>query len=103
MGSGKARLHVPELQGNGLVDVGPELEGLDGLPLLLQGFLDAHVGRKRLEIKLDEFPSPLRCILVDGGHGRDRVPHVADLVRTQGLLVLADGEDAVLLREVLAR
>ncbi len=80
--------------------VAAEAEVLDGLSLLLKGLLYGHVSRQRLVLHLDELRRPLRCVFVDGCHRNHGVAHVPYFLGAEGLLVLADGQNAVLLRQV---
>ncbi len=100
---GEALLHLAELQGDGLVDIATKAQVLDGFPLLLEGLLDTHVGGQGLVLHLDELGSPLRRVLVRRRHGGHGISHISDLLGAEGLLVLAYGQDAVLLRQILAR
>ncbi len=95
-------LDITELQGDDLVDVPPQLEVVDGLALLVKGLVDGHVRGQRLIVHLDELRGPLGCGLIYRCDGGDRVADVSDPLGAEGLLILADGQDAVLLGQISA-
>ncbi len=96
------RVDVAEVQGGDAVGV-PELALVDELPGGLERALDGRDGLERLVGHVDAPGRLPGRLLVEGGHGRDRLADVPDLVNGEGVLVLADREGAEGHREVLSR
>ena len=98
----KTGLHLAELEGDRLLDVGAPVPGMDAVVLGLQRALDGKDGIEHLVVDVDEAQGLLRHVLADGRHRRHRVADVADLVHRQRFLVLGGGHDAELRRHVVA-
>ena len=92
-------LGITELEGHGLVHV---RGAVDRLTLAGQCLWDRHEMRQFGELHVDQVQRFIGDPLVRGGHCRDRIAHVPNLVAGERLLVLADREDAELHREIIA-
>ena len=98
----EAGVHLAELEGDGLLDVGAAVPRVDAMVLGCQRRLDGKDGIEHLVIDVDETQRRLGYVLAGGRHRGHGVADVADLVHRQRLLVLGGGHDAELLRHVLA-
>ena len=58
--------------------------------------------RQLRELHIDQVQRLIGDPLVRGGHGRDRIAHIANLLAGERLFVLADRQDAELHRHVIA-
>ena len=98
----EAGVHLAELEGDGLLDVGAAVPRVDAMALGCQRALDGKDGIEHLVFDVDETQRRLRGVFADGSYRRHRIPDVADLVHRQRLLVLCGRHDAEFLRHVLA-
>jgi hypothetical protein len=92
-------IRLAELQGNGLVNV---RRPMDGLAAAGDGLFDGHVTGQLGKFDVDQVEGLIGDPLIGGGHGGDRIANVAHLLPRQRLLILADGKDAELHRQVIA-
>ena len=90
---------VAELQRHRLVHV---RTAVDRLALVDKRLRDRHVMRQLRELHIDQVQRLIGDPLVRGGHGRDRIAHIANLLAGERLFVLADRQDAELHRHVIA-
>ena len=96
VGGGEGRLHVAELEGDGLVDVGAVAVLVDAHVLVAQRLLDGHEGLERLVVDLDQLGGALGRLLVHRGHRGHRVADHPDLLDAECLFILRHGQDAEL-------
>ena len=102
VGSGQALGHVTELQRSCPVHVPPRALAVQKGPVLGQRLLQGHDLVERLVAHVDQIEGLLRDRGVARGHRCHWLADVPNSLDGQGVLVLADGEDAVRDREVSA-
>ncbi len=102
VGRGKTHFHIAKLQRDALMDVAFLGIVVDLYILVCQGIFNCHQCRKRFVLDNDRFQGGFGCLLIHRGDGGHRIADHAYLFHTEGFFVLADGQDAILHRQVFA-
>ena len=95
VGASDGRVHVAELERHRLVDVARVAVLVNARLGMRQAVVRAGVGAERLVLDVNQVDGLGRRGLVAGDDGRHRVADKPHLVRAEGVLVVADRQDAV--------
>ena len=100
VGFGKPFFYIAKLQAHQLMNVPFFAIFVDSWLGSQESFLGIRDRRQDLIIDIDQVQRFKCCQLLAGDDGSDRISHMPHAVDTKGLLVLADGKNPVLDREV---
>src|SRR6266704_4298735 len=99
---GETCFHFAKLKGNLLVDIAAVSVFMNTRLIDHDTFFNRRNCLQRLVLNLDQIHRVKRDVLVNRRHCSYRIANEADLIYTKGVLVLADGENAVRNRKVFS-